>query len=143
MQALLAEEPDGGNLLVRIRRGAREETPGPTRQKSLIHRAESVALESRVCLIEQCRAALEHCAVDGHGDHGADFGHDAHERRLPVGVFPDAGPFAGVAPRPDAARAGGPMSAERVDSNAGQIRALSQGVRIRYAAFDLEIGATN
>ena len=32
-QALLAEEPDGGNLLVRIRRGARRETSGPTRHQ--------------------------------------------------------------------------------------------------------------
>jgi hypothetical protein len=47
-----------------------------------------------VGLVQQRRAAFEHCAVDGHGDYGANFGHDADERRLPTVVLPDAGPFA-------------------------------------------------
>src|SRR5450755_412838 len=99
--------------------------------------------QRRRCLIEQERAALEHGAVYGHCDHGADLGHDADEGRLPRVVLPDRGPFAGHAARPNASGAGCPVSAQRIDRNAAQIWAIGERTRTDDVVVDLETGAAD
>src|SRR6478609_9937752 len=94
----------------------------------------SVALE---------RATFQHRTVHRHCGHGADFGHDADEWRLPGRIAPDALPLTGALSRPHATGPSSPMPPQGVNGDAAQVRAIRQSSGARRAALDLQTRAAD